>query len=133
MSILSICVTAVVSVALTLTVKRHNQELAILISIGCSVIILLSLSRYLLESIDSIRAILSSANINSNYIVILLKVIGICFITEFTCDCTKEAGLDSLTGNLALAGKILVLITSMPMFFDILSMVTKLCGGDSHV
>lgn len=130
MDIFSICIIAIVSVVLVLCIKRHNQELAILISVGCSVIILLSLLRYLLESVDSIRTILSNSNINSKYIVILLKVLGICFITEFTCDTTKEAGLDSLTGNIALAGKVVVFTTAMPMFFDVISVVTSLCGGD---
>lgn len=130
MDIFSICIIAIVSVVLVLCIKRHNQELAILISVGCSVIILLSLLRYLLESVDSIRTILSNSNINSKYIVILLKVLGICFITEFMCDTTKEAGLDSLTGNIALAGKVVVFTTAMPMFFDVISVVTSLCGGD---
>lgn len=130
MDIFSICIIAIVSVVLVLCIKRHNQELAILISVGCSVIILLSLLRYLLESVDSIRTILSNSNINSKYIVILLKVLGICFITEFTCDTTKEAGLDSLTGNIALVGKVVVFTTAMPMFFDVISVVTSLCGGD---
>lgn len=130
MNILSICTIAIVSVVLILTVKRHNQELAILISLGCSVLILLSLSQYLLDSVDSVRTILKNSNINSKYIVILLKVVGICFITEFSCDTAKEAGLDTLTGNLALGGKIIVLITAMPMFMDILNVVTELCGGE---
>lgn len=130
MNIVSICALAIVSAVLSLTIRRHNQELSVLISIGAAVIILLSVIEYVIYSIDSVSDILSKANINSENIIILLKVMGICFVTEFACDCTKEAGMDALTGNIALAGKILVLVTSMPMFMQVLDVVSTLSGGE---
>ncbi len=130
MNIISICALAIVATVLILTVKRHNGELAILLSISSAVIILLSVIEYIILSIDTVSELLSNANISSEYIMILLKVIGICFVTEFTCDSVKEAGLVSLSSNIALAGKILVLITSMPMFKEILSVVSTLSGGE---
>ncbi|MBQ4129440.1 MAG: hypothetical protein IJD68_06690 [Ruminococcus sp.] len=130
MNIVSICALAIVCAVLSLTIKRYNNELSILISISCAVIILLSVIEYVITSIDTVSTILADANISSEYIIILLKVMGICFLTEFTCDCTKEAGLNSLSGNIALAGKVLVLITAIPMFTRILSVVTSLTGGE---
>lgn len=130
MNIVSICGVAIVSAVLVITLKRHNHEISILISIGAAVIILLSVIEYVINSIESVSTILAQANISTEYVIILLKVMGICFLTEFTCDCTKEAGLDALSGNIALAGKVLVLVTSLPMFMEILSVVTKLSGGE---
>ena len=130
MNIISICALSIVATVLILTVKRYNGELAILISISSAVIILLSVIEYVLFSIDTVSEILASANISSEYIMILLKVMGICFVTEFTCDSVKEAGLISLSSNIALAGKILVLITAMPMFKNVLNVVSALSGGE---
>lgn len=133
MNIISICVAAIVSAVLSLTVRKTNRELSLLISIGASVIILLSVIQYIVIGVDAVSTILSDANIDSDYIMILLKVVGICFITEFACDCTKESGLDALSGNIALAGKIIVLVTAMPLFTKILSVVTALSGGTADV
>lgn len=130
MNIVSICGVAIVSAVLVITIKRHNHELSILISIGAAVLILLSVIEYVISNIDSVSTILAQANISTEYVIILIKVMGICFVTEFTCDCTKEAGLEALSGNIALAGKILVLVTAMPMFMEILSVVTQLSGGE---
>lgn len=129
MDILSICCVAIVTAVLSVTLKRHNQEISLLISIGGAVLILLSVISNVLSSIDAVSTILADCGISSDYIIILLKVLGICFITEFTCDCTKEAGLEVLTGNISLAGKILVLVTSLPMFTEVLQVVTTLTGG----
>ncbi len=131
MNIVSICAIAVVSTVLAIALKRHNQELSHLVSIGAAVIILLSVIEYVLSSIDSVSTILAQANINSEYVVILLKVLGICFLTEFTCDTTKEAGMCALCSNIALAGKIVVLVTVIPMFMEVLDVVVKLTGGES--
>ena len=133
MSIVSICVIAIISAILSITIRRYNQELSILVSIGASVIILLSVIEYLLTGIDTVVMMLEHANINAQYIIILLKVIGICFVTEFACDCTKEAGYDSLTSNIAIAGRIVVLVTAMPMFKSVLTLVTSLSSGEMNV
>lgn len=131
MDILSICAVAIVSAVLSLTLRRHNRELSLIISIGAAIIILLCVIDYILSSIDTVSTILAQANISAENIIILLKAMGICFLTEFTCDCVKEAGLDSLSSNIALAGKVLVLVTALPMFTQILSVVTSLTGGDN--
>ena len=131
MNIVSICALAIISVVLSITLKRHNHELSILISIGSAVIILLCIIEYVISSIDTVSTIFAEANISSEYMIILLKVLGICFLTEFTCDCTKESGLLALSGNISFAGKVLVLVTAMPMFLEVLEVVVKLSGGES--
>ncbi|MDO4748014.1 MAG: SpoIIIAC/SpoIIIAD family protein [Eubacteriales bacterium] len=131
MSIVSICAVAIVTIVLVITLRRHNQELSILISIGAAVIILLCVIEYVLTCIDSVTTILADANISAENIMILIKVIGICFLTEFTCDCTKEAGLHSLSSNISLAGKVIVLVTAMPLFTNILNVVKSLSTGDT--
>lgn len=133
MNIISICALAIVSIVLSITIKRHNSELSLLISVSSAVIILLCVIEYVVTSIDVVSDILVNADINPRNIMILLKALGICFITEFTCDCAKEAGLHSLSGNISMCGKILVLVTALPMFKEILSVVSKLTGGELNI
>ena len=130
MNIISICALAIVSIVLSITIKKHNSELSLLVSVSSAVIILLCVIEYVVTSIDTVTDILVNADINPRNIMILLKALGICFITEFTCDCAKDAGMNVLSGNIALCGKILVLVTSFPMFKEILTVVTKLTGGE---
>ena len=96
MSILSICGVAVLSVALALTVRRYSAEQAMLLSLGAGVVILLCVIKEVLESVNTISSMLAAAGIKAEYILILLKTLGICFVTEFTCDSVSEAGMASL-------------------------------------
>lgn len=126
MNVFSICVLAVVTVIIILTLRSRNSEIALMLGISCSIIILLSMLSQVSLIINTLNSIIAASNININYIVILLKVIGICLITEFAVNTCKDAGSQSLAGNVALAGKIMVTITALPLYSDILNTVLSL-------
>jgi len=129
MNIFSVCGVAIVTAVLALLVRRHSPQSALLISIGSGVITFLAIVKNIVLTSDELRAILSSGNIRSDYIMILLKALGICFLTEFTCDTVTEAGLLSLSTNISFAGKVLVLVTALPLFKEVLSMVSAMVGA----
>ena len=54
---------------------------------------------------------------------------GICFVTEFACDICRDAGQSALASNVALAGKVMVLVTAVPLYSQILNTVLTLMGG----
>ena len=76
--------------------------------------------------IETINSIIAASQISTSYVVILLKVIGICLVTEFAVNTCKDAGSQSLANNVSLAGKIMVTITSLPLYSDILNTVLSL-------
>lgn len=126
MNILSICVLAVTTVILIVTLRPKNGEIAIMLGISCSVIILLSVLSKASGIISTVNNIISVSGISTSYVVILLKVIGICLVTEFAVNTCKDAGSQSLASNISLAGKIMVTVTSMPLYADILNVVLSL-------
>ena len=126
MNILSICVLAVTTVILIVTLRPKNGEIAIMLGISCSVIILLSVLSKASGIISTVNNIISVSGISTSYVVILLKVIGICLVTEFAVNTCKDAGSRSLASNISLAGKIMVTVTSLPLYADILNVVLSL-------
>lgn len=128
MNILSICVLAVVAVIIIVTLKPKNSEIALMLGIACSVIILMSVISNAFEVTDTINKIIAVSDINREYIIILLKVTGVCLITEFAVNTCKDAGSQSLASNVLLAGKIMITLTSLPLYSDILNTVLSLTG-----
>lgn len=129
MNIIAICAAAIVCAVLALLLRHQSPQISLLISVGAGVIILLTVIREMVLTADEIRAIFQAGGISEEYIMILLKVLGICYITEFTCDTVTEAGLMSLSTNISFVGKILVLVTALPLFRDILSTVLSLVNA----
>ncbi len=126
MSIFSICVLAVVTVIIIVTLRPKNNEIALMLGVCCAVIILLNILSQVSSIIGTINNIVAAADISINYVVILLKVVGICLLTEFAVNTCKDAGSQSLAGNVSLAGKIMVTITALPLYGDILNTVLSL-------
>lgn len=126
MNILAICAAGIVAAVLALLLRRQSPQISLLISVGAGVVLLLTVIREVVLTADEIQAILNAGGISAEYIMILLKTLGICYITEFTCDTVTEAGLMSLSTNVSFVGKITVLVTAMPLFRDILKTVSSL-------
>lgn len=121
-----ICGAAIITAVLALTLRVQSPHSAMLLSVASGAVIILSILKEMPDTIGGIQSVLSAGGINTGDIAILLKVMGICFVTEFTCDCVTEAGLLSLSTNISFAGKILVLIVSLPLFQNILDIVASL-------
>ena len=112
MNIVSIGVLAVVAVIVALTLRPVLLLLAVLSQAG--------------QIIGTVNSIVAAAQINTGYIAILLKVVGICLLTEFAVNTCRDAGCQSLAGNVSLAGKLLVTVTALPLYTDILNTVIGL-------
>ncbi len=128
MNVVTISVLALVSVVIITALKPKNSEIALMLGISASILILLSLLSGFSQVSDTINNIIAVSGISTNYIAILLKVIGICLITEFAVNTCKDAGSQSLANNVSLAGKIMVTVTSIPLYNDILDTVLSLSG-----
>lgn len=128
MNVVTISVLALVAVVIITALKPKNSEIALMLGISASILILLSLLSGFSQVSDTINNIIAVSGISTNYIAILLKVIGICLITEFAVNTCKDAGSQSLANNVSLAGKIMVTVTSIPLYNDILDTVLSLSG-----
>ena len=126
MNILSVCVLAVVTVIFIAALRPKNAEIAVMLGLCASVVILFSLFSNIAQITDKISEITAASGISTGYIAILLKVIGICLVTEFTANVCRDSGSSSLAGTVTLTGKILVTIAALPLYSDILNVVLEL-------
>ena len=126
MNSLSVCALAVIAVIVALTLRPKNAEIALMLTIACSVLILISLLTQANRIVGTVNSIVAASQINTGYLAILLKVVGICLLTEFAVNTCRDAGSQSLAGNVSLAGKLLVTVTALPLYTDILNTVIGL-------
>ena len=102
--------------------RRENPHTAMLLSIAAGVLIFLSVLKNITGALNGVGGLLSG--VDTDGLSILFKVMGICYLTEFTCDCVTEAGLL----NLSFAGKAVALLTALPLFNRILGVIQNLGG-----
>ena len=59
----------------------------------------------------------------------MFKTLGICFLAQFAADSCRDAGESALASKVELAGKISILVLSLPLFEDIAQTALGLIGG----
>ncbi len=129
MSISAICFIAVLTAVLSLSIRRQNHEISFLITLCGGIIIFISVLLNISSLFETVKRLFDSASIEQSYIVILLKVIGLCFMSEFAVDCCIDAGQRALADNVSMAGKVLILVSALPLYKDVLNTVLSLTGG----
>ena len=63
------------------------------------------------------------------YFKILLKVIGITYLAEFSCALGKDAGANTLASQIELFGKLSILVLCMPIMTSLLETIDYFLGG----
>lgn len=114
-----------VAVLLATQLKNSKSEYSTYIGIAaCLIIFYLSLQRIEII-ISGIKKIQSYIKINQVYIEILIKIIGITYIAEFSASLCKDAGHAAIAGQIELVGKLSILAISMPILLALLETINQ--------
>ena len=126
MDIFEIIALGIIGAILSVTLKAYRPEYAILSALGTGIVIILLTSRNLFSIIDSLRSIITKTGIDSRYFKIILKVIGISYITQFGVELCKDSGYNSIALKVDMAGKICVLTLTVPVISEFLNIIIKI-------
>ena len=126
MDILKICIIAIVSVIVILTIKPQIANISIMITIVTGIIIFMMAMPTLEEVITSILDIVSILDIGIEHIGVILKIIGISYICEFSSQICIDAGESAIASKIELAGKMLIMFISIPIITELLGLITNL-------
>lgn len=129
MNAFTVCAVGIIASLLAIVLKKNNSEYSFALVVCTSAIIITYITGAVIDSVSKVSELFSESGMSVTYLTILLKCVGICFLTEFTCDACKDAGQASLSNIVLFSGKIFVLITAFPLFSQLFSMVSDLSGG----
>lgn len=126
MDIIVIIGFCIVSTVICKTVEKESGEIKILLMLAAVCVVFIKTADTLGAVFAQIRSLFYQAEIDSQYIKILFKGLGICYITRLACDFCKDCGENALAGQAELAGKISLLIISLPLFNALIEIVKSL-------
>lgn len=103
--------------------KGKRPEYAMYISIStCLIIFAFGITKIkgIMAVVDRIQTYIS---ISPSYLAILLKMIGITYIAEFSANLCKDAGYDAVANQISIVGKLTILTMSMPIILSLLDTI----------
>lgn len=126
MDIFKIGIIGIIAVILAITIKNQSHQMSLLISITTGILIFLMILPSLESVIEGIFDIIKKLDINIGYIGIILKIIGIAYISEFCTQICQDAGENAIASKIELGGKVIIMLISVPIITELLDLITKL-------
>ena len=126
MDVFAVIGLAVVAAVLAVLLRQYKPEYSIFIGLSAGVIILLFVIQKAQPAFDELNSLLDRANISTQYGSILLKSLGVCFVTQLASDACNDAGESAIASKIELAGKFAILLITLPLFEEIVKLAVSL-------
>lgn len=125
MDIAKIAAVAVTGTLLATLLRSKNPMFAALIALGCAVVMAVSTLSSLGEIFTGFQTLFESGGIDPTYYKNVIKVIGVAYFTEITSSLCRDAGESAIAAKLDMAGRILVLVLTMPAVTQLMSVIIE--------
>ena len=91
---------------------------------GFCVLVLLSICAYLSPIAEQIQALFLKTELDVQYLELLWKSIGICYLTSIAADLCRDTGETAMASVAELWGRVTLLILFLPMAKSLLELMT---------
>ena len=82
MNILAIVGIGIVATAICILIKQYRPEFAMMVSLSCGVLIFVMVLLNLSPAFIEIQELMSKASLDNGYFKVLVKSLGICYVTS---------------------------------------------------
>ncbi len=124
--LIKIVAIALVTVFAHMLVKQTKPEIAMVLSIVGSIIIIIMAVNTISSVISSFRSIFETTGVDTNLLSPLLKIIAIGYIAEFGANICVDAGASGIADKVLFSAKIIILIIALPIITTVVDMVVAL-------
>jgi stage III sporulation protein AD len=126
MDILQIVGLGIIASIIIVVLKAQRPEIAIQVSIITGIVIFILIINKLAAVLALLSSFSAKANIDMTYMGLLLKIIGIAYISEFGAEICKDAGEAAIASKIELAGKVIVMVLAVPIVTSLLDLIIKI-------
>ena len=123
---IKVAIIGVMAALLVIPLKREKGEIGLLVILAaCLLILSLSLDR-IREILDGVRTMKNLLGKGSVYIGILLKMIGITYVAEFSSNLCADAGYHAVADQIEFYGKIMIMAVSLPILLNLVDTIATI-------
>ncbi|MDI9475854.1 MAG: stage III sporulation protein AD [Natronincolaceae bacterium] len=126
MEIFQIVAIGLIAAILSVLIKNEKPEIGMYISLVAGVIIFLFIITRLQSVIGILSQLANKINIDSTYLSIILKIVGIAYIAEFGAQVCKDAGEGVMASKIEFAGKVLIMVMAVPILVSLTDLIINM-------
>mgnify|MGYP001851758835 FL=1 len=125
MSVIQIGVIGVIGAVLATQLKGGKAEYGIYVGMAVSVILFSFIIDRLGVFVTTVGELASYIDMDAGYLATMLKMVGITYIAEFSSGICKDAGYQTIAGQIEIFGKLTILALGMPVLLALLETIRE--------
>lgn len=126
MDIIKIIGIALIALIIIIIVKQYRPEFVMYVSLIAGALILMLILDKMGAIIDLLESLSNKTAINNEFLVLLIKITGIAFLTEFTVSICKDSGESAIANKVDIGGKIIIISMSISIIASLLETIIKI-------
>lgn len=126
MDIIKVGILGVAAVLLAIPLRKDKQEYSMFISMAvciCIFIYIITKVEIVLEFIQKLEGLVA---IDTAYIGLVIKMVGITYAAEFAVNVCKDAGFGAIAGQVETFAKMSILVVSLPVLLALIDTIGSL-------
>lgn len=114
--IVSVCGLCICASLICKITEKHSKEQSMLLVIGVCAFVFIAAMADVPEIISKIDELCSNSQVDSIYVTILFKALGICYLTQFSSDICRDCNETAIASAVEIIGKIQLIVLAFPLF-----------------
>ncbi len=123
MEIMKIIGVAFVTALSSVLLKATKPELSFAVTVTGIIVILLFMVDSLQSALTAFQAIAQTTGVSNGLLKILLKIVGVGYLTEFGAGILNDFGSSAVADKVVLGGKITIVVLSLPILQGLLQLI----------
>jgi len=116
---------AFAAVVASLLLRTYRPELTAQIAVAAGALLLILTMDELRSMSAFLNALFERTGIETAYLSVLLKILGIAYLAQFAADLCRDAGEGAVAGKVEFTGRVMILALCLP----VLASIFELVGG----
>ena len=110
----------------SIILKQYKPEFSIIVYVATGIILFCLIADVFKEILNDLFLLSYNFGLNQNILGLLIKIIGIGYLIEFSVDICNDSGCQSIANKINLAGKIIILGLVVPILKEIFEYIINL-------
>ena len=106
--------------------KQYKPEYAPLSQLAAAAVLIFLIGDEIRDSLSVFSSLFDSGKISSEYVSVLIRVLGISVVTQLLSDMCRDSGNTSAAARLEFSGKVLITAASLPVIKGFTAFVAEM-------
>lgn len=116
----------ILTIIIAMAMRQGKAEYATFVSLTGSILIAWIAVRLLDGITGSLDRLEKLLHLDMEYVALLLKMIGVTYLSEFASSLCRDAGYSAVAGQIELVGKLTILTIGMPIVLALFELMVDM-------